>query len=71
MGVFMDFLTGKNAPDSSLMDRMPEPRRYYAVCRYCGQRVSGDSDPGTAIRLLQRTSLGCGRDCHTPMIIEE
>lgn len=45
--------------------------RYEVICKYCGQSRTTNTSLQEAIRRLQDSNSGCGRNCHEPIIVRQ
>lgn len=67
--------SGNSSSSGSSLRNGSEERkkRYKAYCKYCGATTNssnGYTTPGDAIQNLQISNMGCGQNCHTPVIEE-
>lgn len=80
MGAIWDFIAGKSN-DWDRVDRENAEYaashpiiKYKAYCRICGETGGSEhnleSTPSGAIRYVQNSFNGCGRNCHEPVVQE-
>lgn len=71
MGLIMNYLTAGKRHRQERWEYEDTHICYQAYCRICGETSYGKArTPQDAIRRLQSSSSGCGRDMHDPQIQE-